>query len=62
MLRQHYRYIIIYEYYRYRFKSAIKLKDFRIEDVRDSAGQNTIRYMVHTGQKWWITRYTLMIN
>ena len=30
---------------RYRFKSAIKLKDYRIEDVRGSGGQNTIRFV-----------------
>ena len=28
---------------RYRFKSAIKLKDYRVEDVRGNNGQNTIR-------------------
>ena len=28
---------------RYRFKSAIKLKDYRIEDIRGNGGQNTIR-------------------
>ena len=28
---------------RYRFKSAIKLRDYRVEDVRGSNGQNTIR-------------------
>ena len=28
---------------RYRFKSAVKLKDYRVEDLRGSSGQNTIR-------------------
>ena len=28
---------------RYRFKSAIKLKDYQVEDVRGNSGQNTIR-------------------
>jgi len=28
---------------RYRFKAAIKLKDFKIEDVRGTGGQNTLR-------------------